>query len=150
MQVGQGTVSLNMINGEGKSTSSAIKGSSFVTTGPATGGIGMNSLKKDQETTYGKVSKGLGDTAANYESRLLSKYLNPPSLPSTANYKHLRQAARLQDGRGPYLASNVAGARQHQQPQRGVGHSQSASKDAEEPSVGSMQRRKKQQGIISN
>lgn len=84
---------MNKINGEGKSNSGVLKGPSFVTTGNQVNG--MNSLKKDHETAYGKAGKGLGEAAANYESRLLSKYLNPPSLPSTANYKHLRQAARL-------------------------------------------------------
>ena len=41
--------------------------------------------------------------AKEYESRLLSKYLAPPPLPTTANYAHMRSQAREADGRGPFL-----------------------------------------------
>jgi hypothetical protein len=34
---------------------------------------------------------------------LLSKYLNPPSLPSTANYNQIKVMARTGDGRGPFV-----------------------------------------------
>ena len=38
-----------------------------------------------------------------YESRLLSKYLQPPNLPTSNNYSHMRNLARQADGRGPYM-----------------------------------------------
>ena len=41
--------------------------------------------------------------AQEYESRLLSKYLQPPQLPTTAKYAQLRNMAREGDGRGPFL-----------------------------------------------
>ena len=60
---------------------------------------------------YGQTSSSFNGastaiTTDQYESKLLSKYLQPPSLPTSANYQQMRIMARTGDGRGPFLAQN--------------------------------------------
>ena len=52
---------------------------------------------------YHTGASGFANARDEYESRLLSKYLGRPQLPSTAGYNNMRLMARMSENRGPYL-----------------------------------------------
>jgi hypothetical protein len=68
---------------------------------PGKNGYLLGEGQNPHQTSHSFHGRGAAD---QYESRLLSKYLNPPSLPNTANYQKIKLMARTGDGRGPFVA----------------------------------------------
>lgn len=74
--------------------------------------------------------------------------MNPPSLPSTSNYQHLRVMARAGDGRGPYLPYRNSSQADNQPHAAAIGSPDAKPKRKRNaPNSGSVPQEKRKRGV---